>query len=130
MTLIKIVLIVSFVGLAIWAFRNRSHVGLRAGARILALILTTAAVLSVLQPRLTQHAANVLGVTRGTDLILYVLTVVFALTSLGTYFRFRDQEQRIVELARAEAIRDAILSQGLPGADRRTDAEPTSELPP
>jgi hypothetical protein len=128
MTLIKAVLILCFLGLALWAFRNRRHVGLRAGTRVLAITLTIAAVVSVSQPALTQRAADLLGVTRGTDLVLYSLTVVFALTSLGTYFRFRDQEQRIVELVRAEAIRDAILSQGLPGNDRPGQDPPPADL--
>ena len=115
---IKLVLILSFLSLAVWAFRNRSRVGLRAGARLLALILTAAAIVSVLQPSITQEVANVLGVTRGTDLILYGFIVVLALTSVGTYFRFREHEQRIAELVRASAIRDAILSQGMPGNGR------------
>lgn len=115
---IKFVLILSFLSVAVWAFRNRSRVGLRAGARLLALILTAAAIVSVLQPSITQEVANVLGVTRGTDLILYGFIVVLALTSVGTYFRFRENEQRIAELVRASAIRDAILSQGLPGNGR------------
>ena len=115
---IKFVLILSFLSLAVWAFRNRSRVGLRAGARLLALVLTAAAIVSVLQPSITQEVANVLGVTRGTDLILYGFIVVLALTSVGTYFRFRENEQRIAELVRASAIRDAILSQGLPGNGR------------
>jgi small membrane protein len=115
---IKLVLILSFLSVAVWAFRNRSRVGLRAGARLLALILTAAAVVSVLQPSITQEVANLLGVTRGTDLILYGFIVVLAWTSVGTYFRFREHEQRIAELVRASAIRDAILSQGMPGNGR------------
>ena len=115
---IKLVLILSFLSVAVWAFRNRSRVGLRAGARLLALILTAAAIVSVLQPSITQEVANVLGVTRGTDLILYGFIVVLAWTSVGTYFRFREHEQRIAELVRASAIRDAILSQGMPGNGR------------
>jgi hypothetical protein len=115
---IKLVLILSFLSVAVWAFRNRSRVGLRAGARLLALILTAAAIVSVLQPSITQEVANLLGVTRGTDLILYGFIVVLAWTSVGTYFRFREHEQRIAELVRASAIRDAILSHGMPGNGR------------
>ena len=84
----------------------------------MALILTAAAIVSVLQPSITQEVANVLGVTRGTDLILYGFIVVLVLTSVGTYFRFRENEQRIAKLVRANAIRDAILSQGMPGNGR------------
>ncbi|MCW2491848.1 MAG: hypothetical protein JWN47_1212 [Frankiales bacterium] len=126
MTLIKVVLVLSFLGLVVWAFRNRGRVGLRAGTRLLALILTAAAITSVLQPDIAQRAANVLGVTRGTDLVLYGLTVVFVLTSVGTYFRFREQDRRLVEIVRSGAIRDSILSEGMPGsknADTQTGQE-------
>ncbi|HEY2043321.1 MAG TPA: DUF2304 domain-containing protein [Jatrophihabitans sp.] len=116
MTLIKVVLVLSFLGLIIWAFRNRNRVGLRAGARVLAVALTTVAIISVLQPNITQSAANFLGVTRGTDLVLYAFIVVFVVTSVGIYFRFRELERRLVDIVRAEAIRDAILSQGMPGS--------------
>ena len=50
----------------------------------------------------------VLGVGRGTDLLLYMLVVVFAFFSLNTYLRFKDTERRLTKLARAMAIRDAV----------------------
>jgi len=40
MTLIKVLLIVSFLGLLGWGFRNRNHVGLRAGMRLAAIVMT------------------------------------------------------------------------------------------
>lgn len=118
MTAIKIVLIVSFIALSIWAFRNRSRVGLRAGLRMLVLMLLLVAVASVLQPDIPQRAADLLGVTRGADLVLYVLAVCFAASSIGTYFRFKQQERRITEIVRASAIRDAVLLHGLPGSEQ------------
>jgi hypothetical protein len=122
MNLIKAFLILSFLGVLIWAFRNRARVGLRAGVRILACMLTAIAIASIIDPGLPQAVANVLGVTRGTDLVLYLLTVVYVLTAVGTYFRFRDQDRRLVEVVRATCLRDAILTQGLPGADRIDEA--------
>jgi small membrane protein len=119
MTAIKILLVLSFLGLSVWAFRNRSRVGLRAGIRLLVVVLVALAVASILQPDIPQKAADFLGVTRGTDLVLYVLAVSFAATSVGTYFRFREQERRLVQIVRAAAIRDAVLLQGLPGSDDR-----------
>lgn len=123
MNLIKAILILSFLSVLVWAFRNRSRVGLRAGMRLLAVALTAAAVVSIVDPEITQHAADFVGVTRGTDLVLYLLTVVYVLTTVGTYFRFREQERRLVEVVRANALRDAIMTQGLPGADREGQTE-------
>lgn len=113
---IKIVLILSFVIVLIGVFRHRQRVELRAGSRIVALILFGLAVASVVDPDLTQQAARALGVSRGTDLILYLLVVVFILTSLGLYFRFREADRKLLELARVVAINQAVQQGGLPGS--------------
>lgn len=121
MTLIKVLLVVSFVGLFVWAFRNRAAVGLRAGLRVFAVVLTSLAIASVLVPDLLQAMADFVGVTRGTDLLLYGLVVVFGTTAVGTYFRFRELERRLAEVVRADAIRDAILTDGIPGQPVQED---------
>lgn len=121
MTLIKLVLVVAFIGLFVWAFRNRARVGLRAGARVAMFAFTAMAVASILWPNITQVMADFLGVTRGTDLVLYALVVTFFVTSVGSYFRFREQDRKLVEVVRANAIREAILTQGSPGADGSGD---------
>jgi len=115
MNLIKILLVLSFLAALLWAFRNRSRVGLRAGFRIGAVLLTALAIASVVNPGITVDAAHLVGVSRGTDLTLYALIVVFVFTSIGTYFRFREQERRLVEVVRATAIRETVALQGLPG---------------
>jgi small membrane protein len=113
MIAIKIVLILAIVGM-FWAFRNRSRVGLRAGARVAVILLGVLAAVSIVQPSVAQRAADELGVTRGTDLLLYLLVMVFAATSLGFYFRFRELERRLADLTRAQAIREAVSVQGMP----------------
>ena len=115
MTWIKTLLIVSFLGMLAWGFRHRAHVGLRAGIRIAAIGLTGAAIAAVINPNLLTKVANDVGVARGTDLVLYLFIVIFVATSIGTYFRFREQDRRLVEVVRASAIREAVLSQGMPG---------------
>jgi hypothetical protein len=118
MNLIKVLLVFSFVALLAWGFRHRAHVGLRAGMRLAAIALTGAAVASVVNPNLLQDAADAVGVTRGTDLVLYVFIVIFIATAIGTYFRFREQARRLEEVVRVSAIREAVLSQGLPSGAR------------
>ncbi len=115
MNLIKLLLILSFAALFIWAFRNRANVGLRAGVRVFAVVLTMIAIVSILVPNVLQSLADIVGVTRGTDLVLYALVVVFAATTVGTYFRFRELERRLAAVVRADAIRDATLTDGIPG---------------
>ena len=130
MTLVKILLIACFVGLFVWAFRNRAKVGLRAGLRVGAVLLTAAAIISILNPNILQALARFVGVARGTDLLLYVTVVLFVATTIGNYFRFREIERRLAETVRSDALRDVILTQGLPGTGRgRASAGPQAPTP-
>jgi hypothetical protein len=113
---IKVLLVGAVVAFLVWAFRNRSRVGLRVSVRVVALCLGVTAIASVIEPDIPQRAADAVGVTRGTDLVLYLLIVTFVGTTLGSYFRHRQLEQRIVQIVRAAAIRDAVQEHGKPGS--------------
>lgn len=117
---IKVLLILSFVIVLVGVFRHRQRVELRAGSRIVAIVLFALAVASVVDPDLTQQVAQALGVSRGTDLVLYLLVVVFVLTSLGLYFRFREADRKLLDLARVVAINEAVQQGGMPGAPERS----------
>lgn len=114
---IKIVLVLAVLLIVVLAFRNRRSVGIRAGARVLVIALAALAIASIVNTDIPQAVANHLGVARGTDLILYLLVLAFALTSTGLYFRCRELDQRLTTIVRVNAIRDAILSDGMPGAN-------------
>jgi hypothetical protein len=64
-------------------------------------------VLTVAFPDITTQIADSVGVGRGTDLVLYVLVVVFVGNSIFNAAKFRHHERDITRLARALAIRDA-----------------------
>ena len=121
MHLIKVILVVAVIGCVLVAFRNRNRVGMRAGARIGGLLLAAFAVASIIDTDIPQSVADQVGVTRGTDLILYALTIVFVLTSTGLYLRSRNLEQKLALIVRISAIRDSVLAGGIPGA--RDDIE-------
>jgi len=104
---IKVFLVLSVLGLLVWSIRNRHRVGLRAGARLVTAVVALLAVVSVIQPDLTQWAAEEVGVTRGTDLVLYVALVVFAATAVAQHLRTRDLDERFTALVRQLAVRDA-----------------------
>ena len=112
---IKIPLVIAAVLILVMVFRNRQRVELRAGSRLLVLILAVVAVLSIIDPDIPQAIANFLGVTRGTDLLLYALIVVFVLTTLGLYFRLSETDQHLRSLVRAVAIEEALRRDGVPG---------------
>ena len=129
---IKIPLVVAAILIFVMVFRHRKRVELRAGSRVLVLSLAALAVLSIIDPDIPQAIASLLGVARGTDLLLYVLIVVFVLTTLGLYFRLREVDQHLRRLVRSIAIEDAIRRDGPPvpmekSSDcRRPGADPSS----
>ena len=112
---IKVPLVIAAVVILVMVFRHRVRVELRAGSRVLVLVLAALAVASIIDTDIPQAMANLLGVARGTDLLLYVLIVVFVLTTLGLYFRLRDTDQQLRRLVRSLAIEKALRTGGPPG---------------
>jgi hypothetical protein len=110
--LIQLVLIVVVIITAGRLLRGR---GARTQAvRRLGLVLFAAlAVWSILFPSVWNQFANLVGVGRGTDMVLYALVVAFLSFTLTTYVRFRDFEARYTKLARRLALDEA----GAPRAD-------------
>jgi hypothetical protein len=104
--LIQLVLIGVVVLTAVRLLRAR---GARPEAmRRLGLMLFAAfAVWSILFPSVWNQIARVVGVGRGTDMVLYALVVAFLSFTLTTYLRFRDLETRYTTLARRLALDEA-----------------------
>lgn len=126
--LIQVILIVAALGLLFVLLRSRTSARTRAWKKLILILLTAVAVASILRPELTQKAANVVGVGRGTDLLLYLLTAVFLYVVVGFYLRFRDVERQLTVLARRIALDEAGHQPGnVPGA--RTVA-PSEDAPP
>ncbi|HEX8972936.1 DUF2304 domain-containing protein [Oryzihumus sp.] len=71
------------------------------------LVFAAFAVWSILVPGVWTRIAHVVGVGRGTDLVLYALVVAFLSFTLTTYLRFRDFEARYTKLARRLALDEA-----------------------
>jgi len=104
--LIQLLLIVVVILTAVRLLRHR---GARTQAvRRLGLMLFAAlAVWSILFPSVWNHIARLVGVGRGTDMVLYALVVAFLSFTLTTYIRFRDFESRYTKLARRLALDEA-----------------------
>ena len=104
--LIQLVLIVVVVVTAARLLRDR---GARTQAvRRLGLLLFAAfAVWSILFPTVWNQIARLVGVGRGTDMVLYALVVAFLSFTLTTYVRFREFETRYTKLARRLALDEA-----------------------
>lgn len=94
--------------------------------RILMLFFIVAAASSVFFPQIWTTLANLLGIGRGADLLLY-LTVLFFLGFIAsTYRRFRHLENDVTELARQLALVHVITKP----SERATGAAPDSSTKP
>jgi hypothetical protein len=110
--LIQIILLAGVVLVALMLLR-------RAGARHqairrLALVCFGAfAVTSIIFPNIWNAFAKVVGVGRGSDLLLYGTILVLLGYMATSYIRFRELETRFTKLARRIAL-DEVPSPGAP----------------
>ncbi|PRZ44375.1 hypothetical protein CLV47_101501 [Antricoccus suffuscus] len=122
--IIKVLLIAATVAVLFFLLRHRQRVSLKAGIRVTGILLVIAAIVCIVWPDIPQAVADAVGVTRGTDLMLYVLIVVFFFSAVGMYLRLRELDRRVVELSRSIAIETAVSRDGVPGA---TESDPGSD---
>ena len=115
LVLIQILLIAVVIVVVARLFRSR---GARAQAiRRLGLVLFAAfAVVSILFPEVWNRIAHLVGVGRGTDMVLYALVVAFLSFTVTTYLRFRELETRYTKLARRLALDEAAMTQRPPAS--------------
>jgi len=98
--------ILAVITIAVAAFFMLRGGGARHQAirRILMLLFIVAAASSVFFPQIWTWAANLVGVGRGADLLLYFLVLTFLGFVATTYRRFRNLEQDVTELSRQVAL--------------------------
>jgi hypothetical protein len=108
------VLLIGSVGLvALLLLRASAGVAHLAIRRVLLLVFALVAMVSILAPTWVTRLAHLVGVGRGTDLLLYGLIVAFLGYTATSYRRFRLIERRLTELTR----RIALDEVGPPTAD-------------
>jgi hypothetical protein len=121
--MIKFLLVPGVVLAVLFSLRSRASLRGQARRKIFAGLTVVAGVLAVIFPSILQSLADLVGVDRGTDLLLYVLAVVIIYLVGSTSVRFREQESRLVRLSREVALAETetrLLAHGQgPGlADR------------
>jgi hypothetical protein len=114
--MIKILLIAATIAFAALVLRDGSG-RLLAVRRLVGLAFGIAAVAAVLFPDALTWVANLVGVHRGTDLLLYGSIVVFLFTTFAAYQRIHHLEDQITRLARELALRSAPPSPPSSEAD-------------
>jgi hypothetical protein len=107
MNWIQVLVIAAVMSLLVFLLRSRGSIQTRAWVKVGYVVFVIAGIYAVLRPEDTTVLANWLGVGRGTDLMLYLLIVAFAFTTLSTYLHFKDVELRYTALARAIALESA-----------------------
>lgn len=125
--IIKFLLVPALI-FAVWlSLRSRTSLRGQARRKILAGLTIVVGVLAVIFPDLAQWSADLVGVVRGTDLLLYFLALVLIYLVGSTSVRFREQEARLVRLARQVALAEAEARMGMGAAPRydvKTAARP------
>ena len=104
MTLVQAFLILALFGAA-WLYFTRFRTMLRDRAVAVAIMLL--GIVFVLFPDLTTQIATRIGVGRGTDLLLYVLSMLFVFSMVILSSRIARIESRQVELVRLLALENA-----------------------
>lgn len=107
--LIQYFLVIAVLTVLFVFVRSSDAVYVQASKRIALVLFAVANVYAVMRPDDLTALAHVLGVGRGTDLVLYALVVAFMAGMFSMYQRFREVDRRFTELARTVAIREAEL---------------------
>jgi hypothetical protein len=105
--IIKILLISALAGAVWFAMRTQARGNHLAVRRIAAGLFLVGGALSVVFPQLTTEVANLVGVGRGTDLLLYVTVVAFLFVTIGLHQRIHALERKLTDLAREVTLRTA-----------------------
>jgi hypothetical protein len=122
--IVKLLLIGSVLAVLAWVIRSRPSTRRLALTRIASIVVAICWVVAVIDPDLVTWVANLIGVGRGTDLVLYLLVVVFTISSVAQYQRIRRLEDRIADLTRSQALLSRQVEDDSGQIDR-TKSSPT-----
>ena len=102
--IIQFLLVPAVVLAVLLSLRARASLRGQARRKLLAALTVLIGVIAVLAPDVLQQLADWVGVDRGSDLLLYALAVVIIYLVGSVSVRFREQESRLVRLAREVAL--------------------------
>lgn len=81
-------------------------------AAVIILIISIAGILAALDPNRTTKLAQTIGISRGTDLIVYLVTLVVFQGFVVFYLRLRKVRRELTLLVRHLAILEASSGDG------------------
>lgn len=101
---IQVILVLAVVLVAMILMRGGSNARHLAIRRLMLMVFTFVAALSIFFPQLLTTVAGWFGIGRGTDLVLYGVVVWLLIFMATTYQRFRQTEISLTKLSRRIAI--------------------------
>jgi hypothetical protein len=107
--LIQFLLVLAVLLILFVFVRASNAVYVQASKRVALVLFAVANVYAVMRPNDLSALAKLVGVGRGTDLVLYALVVAFMAGMFSFYQRFRVVDRRYTELARTVALREAEI---------------------
>lgn len=125
---VQLLLVGAFLVLFFIALRSRTAHGVSASKKLGFLLFLLIVVVAVISPALVSRVANFVGVGRGTDLVLYLLAVMFCFYVVNDYLRSQDARSQLHKLARRVAVLEALERYDIAGAGDR-DREITDTVP-
>ncbi|GAB89293.1 DUF2304 domain-containing protein [Gordonia rhizosphera] len=103
----QILAILGIVALVAFFIVHRGTARASAWVKLLFVAFVGFGVYAMLRQDDVTWVANKLGIQRGLDLVLFLLVIAFAFTTISTYLRFRELEIKYARLARAVALQAA-----------------------
>ena len=116
---IQIILVVGVVVVGLFLTRpsgRDSHLALR---RLFLAAFVVVAIGSIIFPQWLTWVANLVGVGRGTDLLLYGFVLAFLIYVSTTYRRNVQLDRKLTRLAREIALAEARMEDAAAGQDDR-----------
>ena len=108
MIVVQLLLVASFVAVFFYALRSRTAHGVSATKKLAFMTFMLIVLVAVFSPGLVTAVANVVGVGRGADLVLYLLAVMFCFYVVNDYLRGQESRNQVHKLARRIAVLEAL----------------------
>lgn len=113
-----------------YAVRYHRTSGVRAVTKVGFGLFFLGVMVAVLWPDGVSAVAHLVGVGRGTDLVLYCLVVVFGFSLIATYLRIKELESKQTRLARELAVTRAdMVVEHSDGMERSVEGPQRKDWP-